>query len=140
MKTTAERFKVLSVDTRIRMIQLLKEKGCLCVNALADNLGITQSAVSQHLRIMKAAGLVRDERKGYWIHYSLNEENLERYRRELEEVCRCGCREESPLSWEVTQSGASRRSLEDYKRRLQGELRRVEKMIKDLERQRVSQG
>ncbi len=90
MKKAAELFKILSVDKRIEIIELLK-KGSMNVNALADALRITQSAVSQHLRVLKAAGLVRDERQGYWIYYSLNKEALEKCRQRLNRICTCGC-------------------------------------------------
>ena len=90
MKETAEIFKILSVDKRIEIIELLK-KGPMSVNALAGALGITQSAVSQHLRVLKSAGLVRDERQGYWIYYSLNRETLEKCRQRLTRICTCGC-------------------------------------------------
>jgi DNA-binding transcriptional ArsR family regulator len=90
VKETAELFKVLSVDRRIEIIELLK-KEAMSVNALAEALGVTQSAVSQHLRVLKAAGLVRDERQGYWIYYSLNREALEKARQRLNRVCTCGC-------------------------------------------------
>jgi DNA-binding transcriptional ArsR family regulator len=90
MKEAAELCKILSVDKRVEIIELLK-KGEKNVNALAEHLGITQSAVSQHLRVLRAAGLVKDERKGYWIHYSLNKEELERCRQQLNRICTCGC-------------------------------------------------
>lgn len=90
MKEAAELFKILSVDKRIEIIELLKETP-LSVNALAEVLGITQSAVSQHLRILKAAGLVIDERQGYWIYYSLNKDALEICRQRLNRICTCGC-------------------------------------------------
>jgi DNA-binding transcriptional ArsR family regulator len=93
MKETAELFKILSVDKRIEIIELLK-KNTMNVNALAKRIGVTQSAVSQHLRILKAAGLVSDERKGYWIHYSLNRQTLEKCRQRLNRVCTCGCLQE----------------------------------------------
>ena len=57
MKKAADLFKILSVDKRIEIIELLKKEP-MNVNSLADNLGVTQSAVSQHLRVLKAAGLV----------------------------------------------------------------------------------
>ena len=91
MKEAAELFRLLSVDKRIEIIEFLK-KGDMNVNALTEKLGITQSAVSQHLRLLKAAGLVTDERKGYWVHYSLNREALEKCRRRLNRLCTCGCR------------------------------------------------
>jgi DNA-binding transcriptional ArsR family regulator len=67
--------KVLSVPARVRIVQLLKGRA-LCVNALTARLGITQGAVSQHLRIMRDAGLVVDEKRGYFVHYRLNEQVL----------------------------------------------------------------
>jgi len=90
MKEAAEFFKLLSVDKRIDMIELLK-KEAMSVNAIAESLGITQSAVSQHLRVLKSAGLVKDERRGYWIFYSLNREALEECRKRLNRICTCGC-------------------------------------------------
>jgi DNA-binding transcriptional ArsR family regulator len=90
MKKAADLFKVLSVDKRIEIIELLKKKP-MCVNSLTDKLGITQSAISQHLRVLKAAGLVMDERQGYWIYYSLNENALEKCRQRLNRICTCGC-------------------------------------------------
>lgn len=90
MKESAELFKILSVDKRIEIIELLKKEP-MSVNAIADVLGISQSAVSQHLRVLRSAGLVRDERKGYWIYYSLNREALEKCRQRLNRICACGC-------------------------------------------------
>src|SRR3989338_2554985 len=90
MKTAAELFKIFCVDKRIEIIERLK-RGSMNVNSLADALKITPSAVSQHLRVLKSAGLVEDERRGYWIHYSLNRDALEEARRRLNRICTCGC-------------------------------------------------
>ena len=72
-------FKVLGVPTRVKILRLLKDRA-LCVGALAANLDVTQGAVSQHLRILRDAGLVIPERRGYFIHYRLNEETLATWR------------------------------------------------------------
>jgi len=93
MKKTADLFKILSVDKRIEIIEHLKN-GNMNVNALAESLGVTPSAVSQHLRVLRSAGLVTDKRKGYWIHYSLDQEALEECRQRLNRVCTCGCQAE----------------------------------------------
>ena len=72
-------FSVLSDPTRLKLMRLLSEQqepNALCVNALAYQLGVTQSAISQHLRLLKSAGLVKGERRGYRIHYFLNEAAL----------------------------------------------------------------
>ena len=80
MKKRTEKFarllKVLSVDTRLQIILHLKG-GMLCVNALAARLKVTQGAVSQHLRIMRDAGLVTAEKRGYYVHYRLNEKAVQ---------------------------------------------------------------
>ena len=89
----AELFKVLGVESRIKIIELLKQRGPLGVIELSETLGITPSAVSQHLKILKHAGLVRSERKGYWIPYDIDPDMLEQCGGLLSEVCSCGCRE-----------------------------------------------
>ncbi len=68
-------FKVLSVGTRVRMVHLLKRRS-LCVNALARALDITPAAVSQHLRILRDADIVIAEKRGYFVHYRVNEKTL----------------------------------------------------------------
>jgi DNA-binding transcriptional ArsR family regulator len=90
MKESAALFKLLSVDKRIEIVERLKKEP-MSVNALAEALGITQSAVSQHLRVLKGAGLVKDERQGYWVYYSLNRDALEKCRQRLNRICTCGC-------------------------------------------------
>ncbi len=90
MKESADLFKILSVDKRIEIIELLKKEP-MSVNALAKVLGVTQSAVSQHLRVLKGAGFVKDKRQGYWVYYSLNKDTLEKCRQRLNRICTCGC-------------------------------------------------
>lgn len=68
-------FKALSVDTRVRIVQLLKDRA-LCVGALSARLDVTQGAVSQHLRVLRDADLVVPEKRGYYVHYGLNEKTL----------------------------------------------------------------
>ena len=78
-------FKVLSVDTRVRILQILKEK-VLCVSALASRLEVSSAAVSQHLRILRDADLVVSEKRGYYVHYKVNDETLEEWRRIAEDL------------------------------------------------------
>ena len=91
-KKQAELFKVLGVESRIKILELLKHKGPLGANELSENLGITPSAVSQHLRILKHAGLVRNERKGYWIPYEIDPVALEKCGELISTICTCGCK------------------------------------------------
>jgi ArsR family transcriptional regulator len=76
-------FNVLSAEARLRMIDLLKRQS-LCVNALARALGITPAAVSQHLRVLRSAGLVTAEKRGYFVHYKLNKETLAKWKEAVE--------------------------------------------------------
>jgi len=76
-------FSALADPTRLKLVKLLqrqRDPDALCVNALAGFLGVTQSAVSQHLRVLKAIGLVKGERRGYHIHYFVNQDMLEKCR------------------------------------------------------------
>jgi DNA-binding transcriptional ArsR family regulator len=68
-------FKVLAVATRVRMIELLKQRS-LCVNALARTLEISSAAVSQHLRILRDAEIVIADKQGYYVHYRVNTQTL----------------------------------------------------------------
>ena len=77
-------FSALADPTRLKLVKLLcrqRDPDALCVNALAGLLGVTQSAVSQHLRVLRSIGLVKGERRGYHIHYFVNQDVLERCRR-----------------------------------------------------------
>ena len=60
------------------MVELLKERP-LCVNALARQLDITPAAVSQHLRVRRDADLVIGHKRGYFVHYALNEATLRQW-------------------------------------------------------------
>ena len=77
LEKLSELLKALSDPTRLKIITMLKECKCmLCVNAITKRLNVTQSAVSQHLRILRQAGLVKSERKGYFIHYTIDPQKM----------------------------------------------------------------
>ena len=82
-------FKALSVEARVQILLLLKEKA-LCVNALAARLGMTSSAVSQHLRILRAADLVTPDKQGYFVHYALNRSTLRRWKGLIDRLLETG--------------------------------------------------
>jgi DNA-binding transcriptional ArsR family regulator len=84
----ADKLKALSTPVRVRIVELLKN-GPLCVGALAARLAVTQGAVSQHLRILRAAGVVTAERQGYHIHYTLNRQTLTAWKKEIDELLTC---------------------------------------------------
>ena len=128
----SEMFKVLSVETRVKIIDLLKSNGPMGAKKIAELLAITPAAVSQHLKILRQAGLVRNERKGYWIPYSIDEAALENCGVVLSEVCTCGCQETCRLK-EKELSGSSLKSLRKYETELRNELGVVRARIKEFE-------
>src|SRR3989337_2751441 len=127
----SEMFKVLAVETRVKIIDLLKSRGPLGANNIAELVGITPAAVSQHLKILRQSGLVRSERKGYWIPYSIDEEALENCRQILNEVCTCGCRGTGKFK-EKELNKTSLESLMKFKKELQNELKTVRERIKEI--------
>jgi len=130
IKYSSELFKILSVDTRIKIVEMLKAKGPLCVNVIAKSLGVTQSAISQHLKILKSMRLVTAKRKGYWIHYCIDEDVLEDCRKRLNKICTCGCRSiicDVPIR-------ETKGNLEKYKIQLEKELERVQKKLEAMKK------
>jgi DNA-binding transcriptional ArsR family regulator len=82
VRELARYFRALGDETRLRLVELLSRQGrarSLCVERLAQELGVTPSAVSQHLRVLKDLGMVQGERRGYRIHYYLDSERLAVY-------------------------------------------------------------
>jgi len=70
-------FRAMGDETRFQIIKLLLEND-LCVGALARILNISRPAVSQHLKILRSAGLVKGEKRGYWTHYEVQREAFQK--------------------------------------------------------------
>lgn len=63
--------KAIGQATRLKIIFMLaRSEHCVC--ELERILNVSQPAISQHMRVLKAAGLVSERREGQWIFYSLN--------------------------------------------------------------------
>lgn len=74
MRTLVRLMKALSDPNRIKIIKLLEQKE-LCVCEIQALLGLAQSTVSKHLKILEEADLVDFRKQGSWIHYSLGRKN-----------------------------------------------------------------
>ena len=72
----AELFKVFGDTTRIKILWALDESE-MCVCDIANLLGMTQSAISHQLRILKQADLVKNRRDGKVVYYSLDDEHVQ---------------------------------------------------------------
>lgn len=66
-----EAFKALSDPTRRKILDLLKERD-MTAGEIADHFNISKPSISQHLKLLKHAGLIHDEKQGQFIIYSLN--------------------------------------------------------------------
>jgi ArsR family transcriptional regulator, arsenate/arsenite/antimonite-responsive transcriptional repressor len=63
--------KAVSDPTRVRILKIL-ESGEICVCQIIAVIALSQSTISKHLFLLRAAGLIKDRRDKKWIHYSLD--------------------------------------------------------------------
>jgi ArsR family transcriptional regulator, arsenate/arsenite/antimonite-responsive transcriptional repressor len=71
MKLTANLFKALADETRLRILALLLDQEELCVCDIIAAVKLPQSTVSRHLAYLRKSGLVNDRRCGLWMYYSI---------------------------------------------------------------------
>ncbi|MFD2924099.1 ArsR/SmtB family transcription factor [Halobacillus naozhouensis] len=71
LENAAQTLKLLGDKTRLTIMGLVKGGEC-CVCEFVEVLQMSQPSISQHLRKLRDAGLVKEQRKGQWIFYSLN--------------------------------------------------------------------
>jgi ArsR family transcriptional regulator len=76
MKTLGRIFKALSDETRLTIMGLVFRHGRLCVCEVEQILGITQSKASRHLRYLRDAGILEDEREGLIVNYRLPQKQV----------------------------------------------------------------
>ncbi|QTN00986.1 metalloregulator ArsR/SmtB family transcription factor [Sediminibacillus dalangtanensis] len=72
MEKAAMILKLLGDKTRLTMMKLLENHDC-CVCEFVEIFQASQPAISQHLRKLRDVGVVKEERKGQWIFYSINQ-------------------------------------------------------------------
>ena len=76
VQAASELLAALASPVRLSIVALLDEHGSRCVHQLVDALGVPQPLVSQHLRVLRGAGVVRGARRGREIAYSLVDEHV----------------------------------------------------------------
>ena len=88
--------KALSDETRIKIVNILLSHD-YCVGALTKRLDISEAAVSQHLQVLRKAGVVTGEKRGYYTHYRVNRDLLREASDKMKEMsgktreCEGGC-------------------------------------------------
>ena len=75
--------KALADETRIKILTLLL-KNTLCVRALAEKLALAEATVSQHLKVLREAGLLTGEKHGYFMHYAVDRAVLHKLAKDME--------------------------------------------------------
>ncbi len=73
MEDLVKVFKALSDETRLKIL-LIISKRTICQKGISKHLGISDSAVSQHIKVLKEANIVTGIKEGYSVIYIINEE------------------------------------------------------------------
>ncbi|NLX78038.1 MAG: winged helix-turn-helix transcriptional regulator [Clostridiaceae bacterium] len=108
--------KAIADETRMKILSLLLRHN-YCVRALARELKLSEGAVSQHLKVLRYAGLLSGEKKGYFMHYDVNRDVLHALAADIEalagierETCRpeaVGCSSMEPERCRVKKQDCS---------------------------------
>ena len=77
--------KAIGDVKRFQLLQLMSQRS-YCVRALARSSQLSESAVSQHLKVLREAGLVYGMKRGYYTHYSVDKDALGRIIVELQQM------------------------------------------------------
>lgn len=71
VEMVAAMLKVLGDPIRIRLVELLNDRGSATVSALTACVSVSQPTVSNHLAVLHQAGIVSRRRRGMWVYYEL---------------------------------------------------------------------
>lgn len=74
IERAANVLKLLGDKTRLTIVTILKQREC-CVCEFQEVFDMSQPSISQHLRKLKDLGLIKEDRRGQWIYYSLNSQS-----------------------------------------------------------------
>ena len=81
-KETARVFKAFCDENRLQILEMLRS-GEKCACMLLDELQISQSTLSHHMKILCDSGIVQGRKEGKWVHYSIDPAGAERARKLL---------------------------------------------------------
>lgn len=81
----AARFRALADPTRLQLLSLVMAGESACICDLTEPVGLTQPTVSHHMKVLVEAGLLRREKRGKWVHFSVRPEALRDLARRLDD-------------------------------------------------------
>ncbi|MFC4617905.1 ArsR/SmtB family transcription factor [Camelliibacillus cellulosilyticus] len=74
--TYEKKFKALADQIRLKIMYELNQRGQVCVCDLTEIVGLSQSKLSYHLKILMDVELIEREKKGTWHYYRLNQSEV----------------------------------------------------------------
>jgi len=75
VQALADTFRILGDPTRVRIVDALAQ-GQLCVHEISERIGISESAISHQLRLMRSMRIVRGRREGRCVYYTLDDQHV----------------------------------------------------------------
>ena len=78
LQLSSELLRALAHPLRLKILEFIDQHKVINVNKIYNTLRLEQSITSQHLRILRSAGLVRTDRDGKFIHYSIDYRQVEK--------------------------------------------------------------
>ncbi len=96
--------KAMAHPTRLFIVDQLSQAQQRCVCELTEMIGADMSTVSRHLGVLKAAGIIQDQKRGSQVYYTLRVPCVLRFFECIESVMRCNAAEQQQL---ITQRGDS---------------------------------
>lgn len=90
--TLVESIKALAAESRINILLLFTDGQARTVNEIADALGLGQSTISEHLAVMKNAGLLLSERQGKEVYYRPDVKSIKNFVKQLSATLERCCR------------------------------------------------
>jgi len=132
-EAAADVFRALSVPSRMRIVMLLKSEGPLPVKTIAERLEMTSPAISQHLKVLRHAGLVQAERHGYWVPYGIDAHALSNCCGTIVRMCACpSCHGQKVGADETDVDGSEESLLLARREELLAKLQHVEEELDRL--------
>ena len=72
----ANQLKALADPARLQLLSIVLASGSACICDLTDPVGLSQPTVSHHMKVLVDAGLLDREKRGKWVHFSVNDQAL----------------------------------------------------------------
>ena len=88
LKIMASVFKSLGDEKRLKIVKMLASNmnEIFCVSDVAQQLGISQPAASQHIRVLKSIGILDENRRGFRVFYTINLDAMNEYKKSIDEL------------------------------------------------------